>query len=179
MVQVNAWVVMCSVLVCVGAAGCKKGELKTDSPGAVATIWGKLVCDRRGDLMNIQVELIKKQQENAALHSQITAGTAKESNPLPKLEGVLQYVREHRKALNACEVSVGELRPLDGDTKSGRYAVDVSVLFEQLVWREGQGEKQARSLVLPIEVAEQGGQWYVTSEPGVVVADAQLGLMVE
>jgi hypothetical protein len=164
------------VVSAVALAGCGKGDLKVGTAAEVAKTWGELVCHRRSDLMNIQVELMKKQQDVAAVHAQLTAGSAKEGNPQARLEGVLGFVREQRKALNACEVSVGELRPLD-EGKGGKYAIDVRVQFKQMVWRGQEGALEERLLVLPLEVGQLEGRWFVTSEPGAALSEGQLSLL--
>ncbi len=165
---------LCALFVAATASGCKKSNLKATNASEAAKIWGTLLCDRRGDTMNIHVELLKKQQENAAMHNQITHGIAKESNPLARIEGILAYVREHRKEINACTAEAGEPQSREG----GKYMVDVRLTFQQLTWgADNQGHLTERAFTLPVEVSQIDGQWLITSEPPTVPSDDLLGLV--
>jgi hypothetical protein len=165
---------LCLAAIAATASGCKKNNLKANSASEAAKIWGTLLCDRRGDTMNIHVELLKKQQENAVMHKQITHGIAKESNPLARIDAILEYVRENRKAINVCTAEAGE--PQSGE--GGKYMVDVRLTFQQLTWSaDNKGHLTERAFTLPVEVSQIDGQWLITSEPPTVPSDDLLGLV--
>jgi len=155
-------------------AGCGRG-LKPKTPEEAATLWGQLICDRRGDLLNIQFKELQKRQENEVVHQTITTGDAQKNNRLDEIEELLTFIRDHREAIDSCVVDV-----VSTDARDDRHVAEVSVTFQQIRWPrgdEGKLELIDHKPKMEIELVEVDGAWRVAKEATNKPRDPALSLV--